>query len=66
MSRAFGDYYIMYYGVISAPEVTQRRTDSNDQFVILHNVGAWDVLTNDETTKIVTYIEVGMILMVAM
>jgi hypothetical protein len=39
MSRAFGDYYIMYYGVISAPEVTQRRTDSNDQFVILHNVG---------------------------
>jgi hypothetical protein len=30
MSRAFDDYYIKYYGVISAPEVTQRRTDNND------------------------------------
>jgi hypothetical protein len=39
MSRAFDDYYIMNYGVISAPEVTHRRTDSNDQFVILPTVG---------------------------
>jgi hypothetical protein len=30
MSRAFDDYYIKDYGVISAPEVTQRRTDNND------------------------------------
>ncbi|ONM62559.1 putative protein phosphatase 2C 33 [Zea mays] len=77
MSRAFDDYYIMNCGVISASEVTQRRSDSNDQFVILPTVGvafsagnffrqAWGVLTNDETMKIVAYIEVGMILMVAM
>ena len=39
MSRAFGVYYIMDCGVISALEVTQRRTDSNDQFVILPTVG---------------------------
>ncbi|ONM10414.1 putative protein phosphatase 2C 33 [Zea mays] len=65
MSRAFDDYYIMDCGIISAPEVTQRRTDNNDQFVILPTVGAWGVLTNDETMKIVAYIEVGMILMVA-
>jgi hypothetical protein len=39
MSRALDDYYIMDYGVISALEVTQRRTDSNDQFVILPTVG---------------------------
>jgi hypothetical protein len=39
MSRAFNDYYIKDCGVISAPEVTQRRTDSNDQFVILATVG---------------------------
>ena len=38
ISRAFEDYYIMDFGVISAPEVTQRRTDSNDQFVILATV----------------------------
>ncbi|AQK82671.1 putative protein phosphatase 2C 33 [Zea mays] len=66
MSRAFDDYYIMDYGVISAPEVTQRRTGSNDQFVILPTVGAWGVLCNDEIIKIVAYIEVDMILMVAM
>jgi hypothetical protein len=38
MSRTFDDYYIMDCGVISALEVTQRRTDSNDQFVILATV----------------------------
>jgi hypothetical protein len=44
-------------GVISTPEVTQRRTDSNDQFVIL---------SNDETIEIMAYIEVCMILMIVM
>jgi hypothetical protein len=39
MSRAFDDYYIMDCGVISTPEVTQRRTDNNDHFVIFPIVG---------------------------
>jgi hypothetical protein len=39
MSRAFDDYYIEDCGIILAPEVTQRRTDNNDQFVILATVG---------------------------
>ena len=39
MSRAFDDYYIKDCGVISAPEVTERRTDNNEQFVILATVG---------------------------
>jgi hypothetical protein len=30
MSRAFDDFYIKDYGVISASEVTQRMTDNND------------------------------------
>jgi hypothetical protein len=38
MSRGFDDYYIVDCGVILAPEVTQTRTDSNDQFVILATV----------------------------
>jgi hypothetical protein len=38
-SRALDDYYIKDCGVISAQEVTQRRTNSNDQFVILAIVG---------------------------
>jgi hypothetical protein len=35
MSRAFDDYYIEDCGIILAPEVTQRRIDNSDQFVIL-------------------------------
>jgi hypothetical protein len=38
MSRAFDNYYIKDCGVISAPEVTQRRIDSNDQFAILATI----------------------------
>ncbi|AQK91337.1 putative protein phosphatase 2C 33 [Zea mays] len=66
MSRAFDNYYIKGCGIISTPEVTQRRTGSNDQFVILATVGVWDVLPNDKTMQIVAYIEVCMVLMVAM
>jgi hypothetical protein len=41
MSRAFDDYYIEDCGVILASEVTQRRTDNNNQFefVILATIG---------------------------
>jgi hypothetical protein len=39
MSRAFDDYYIKDCGIISAPEVTQRSTDSNDQLIIFTTVG---------------------------
>jgi hypothetical protein len=39
MSRAFDDYYIEDCGVILALEVTQGRTNNNDQFVILATVG---------------------------
>ena len=39
MSRMFNNYYIKDCDVISASEVTQRRTDSNEQFVILATVG---------------------------
>jgi hypothetical protein len=40
MSRVFDDYYIEDRGVIlMTQEVTQRRTDNNDQFVILTTIG---------------------------
>jgi serine/threonine protein phosphatase PrpC len=39
MSRAFGDYCVKDYGVISTPEVTQRRITARDQFVILATDG---------------------------
>ena len=36
--RVIDDYYIKDCGVILAPEVTQRRIDNSDQFVILATV----------------------------
>ena len=39
MSCAFDDYYIEDRGVILTQEVTQRRNDNKDQFVILAIVG---------------------------
>ena len=39
MSRAFGDYCIKDYGLISVPEVTQRNITSKDQFVVLATDG---------------------------
>ncbi|KAG8067908.1 hypothetical protein GUJ93_ZPchr0005g15854 [Zizania palustris] len=53
MSRAFGDYCVKDYGVISAPDVTQWRITSRDQFVILATDGVWDVVSNEEAVQIV-------------
>jgi hypothetical protein len=39
LASLIDDYYIEDCGVILAPEVTQRRIDNSDQFVILATVG---------------------------
>jgi hypothetical protein len=39
MSHAFDDYYIKDCSVIAVLEMTQRRTDNNDQFIVLTIVG---------------------------
>lgn len=54
MSRAFGDYCIKEYGLVSVPEVTQRHITSRDQFVILATDGVWDVISNQEAVEIVS------------
>lgn len=54
MSRAFGDYCVKDFGLISVPEVTQRRITSNDQFVVMATDGVWDVISNQEAVKIVS------------
>jgi hypothetical protein len=38
MSHAFDDYYIEDCSIILALEMTQRRTDNNNQFIILATV----------------------------
>lgn len=54
MSRAFGDYCVKGFGLISVPEVTQRNITSRDQFVVLATDGVWDVISNEEAVQIVS------------
>ncbi|KAI4338304.1 hypothetical protein L6164_016646 [Bauhinia variegata] len=54
LSRAFGDYCVKDFGVISVPDVTQRKLISKDQFVILATDGVWDVISNQEAVEIVS------------
>ncbi|RVW97905.1 putative protein phosphatase 2C 73 [Vitis vinifera] len=54
MSRAFGDYCVKDFGLISVPEVTHRNITSRDQFVVLATDGVWDVVSNQEAVQIVS------------
>ncbi|XP_072976662.1 probable protein phosphatase 2C 34 [Typha angustifolia] len=54
MSRAFGDYCLKDYGLISAPEVTQRSINQKDKFIVLATDGIWDVISNQEAIEIVS------------
>ncbi|KAI5082914.1 hypothetical protein GOP47_0002657 [Adiantum capillus-veneris] len=53
MARAFGDYILKNFGVISVPEITHRRISKNDKFVVLATDGVWDVLSNEQVVRIV-------------
>ncbi|GKV31427.1 hypothetical protein SLEP1_g40114 [Rubroshorea leprosula] len=57
ISRAFGDYCVKDFGLISVPDVTQRNITNKDQFVILATDGVWDVISNQEAVKIVSSTE---------
>ncbi|XP_010259459.1 PREDICTED: probable protein phosphatase 2C 73 [Nelumbo nucifera] len=54
MSRAFGDYCVKDFGLISVPEVTQRSITTKDQFIVLATDGLWDVISNQEVVDIVS------------
>ncbi|KAF3567652.1 hypothetical protein DY000_02010949 [Brassica cretica] len=53
MARAFGDFCLKEYGVISIPEFTHRVLTDKDQFIVLASDGIWDVLSNEEVVDIV-------------
>lgn len=53
MARAFGDFCLKEFGLISVPEITFRCTTDKDEFVVLATDGIWDVLTNEEVVEIV-------------
>ncbi|KAL8130672.1 hypothetical protein V2J09_019827 [Rumex salicifolius] len=53
MARAFGDFCLKEYGVISVPEFAHRTLTEKDQFIVLASDGIWDVLSNEEVVEIV-------------
>ncbi|XP_030459526.1 probable protein phosphatase 2C 52 [Syzygium oleosum] len=53
MARAFGDFCLKEYGVISIPEFSHRVLTERDQFIVLASDGVWDVLSNEEVVEIV-------------
>lgn len=54
MARAFGDFCLKDYGVISVPEFFHWSLTEKDQFVILASDGVWDVLSNQQAVDIVS------------
>ncbi|CAA6654686.1 unnamed protein product [Spirodela intermedia] len=54
MARAFGDFCLKEFGIISTPQVTYRKLTERDEFVVLATDGVWDVLSNEEVVKIVS------------
>lgn len=53
MARAFGDFQLKNYGVISVPQVSYRHLSERDQFIVLATDGVWDVLSNERVVSIV-------------
>ncbi|KOM57981.1 hypothetical protein LR48_Vigan11g101400 [Vigna angularis] len=53
MARAFGNFCLKDYGLISVPDVSYRKLTKQDEFVVLASDGVWDVLTNSEVINIV-------------
>ncbi|XP_019160793.1 PREDICTED: probable protein phosphatase 2C 33 [Ipomoea nil] len=53
MARAFGDFCLKDFGLISVPEVSYRRLTDKDEFIVLATDGIWDVLSNEEVVKVV-------------
>lgn len=53
MARAFGDFCLKDFGLISVPEISYRRITEKDEFVVLATDGIWDVLSNKEVVDIV-------------
>ncbi|KAH7689216.1 Protein-serine/threonine phosphatase protein [Dioscorea alata] len=53
MARAFGDFCLKDYGLISVPDISYRHLTDKDEFVVLASDGVWDVLSNKEVVDIV-------------
>lgn len=54
MARAFGDFCLKDYGLISTPQLSSWKLTEKDEFVVLATDGLWDVLSNKQVVKTVS------------
>ncbi|XP_030446953.1 probable protein phosphatase 2C 6 [Syzygium oleosum] len=54
MARAFGDFCLKDFGLISVPDIYYRHLSEGDEFIIMATDGVWDVLSNKEAIDIVS------------
>ena len=52
LSRAFGDWELKNYGVISDPYVTKTYINDNDKYIIIATDGVWDILDDSDVYEI--------------
>ena len=57
LSRAFGDWELKSYGVISEPHVTKIDINDNDKYVLIATDGIWDILDDADAYEISKDIE---------
>ena len=48
LSRAFGDWELKTYGVISEPHVVKMNIEDDDKFIVIASDGVWDVLEDED------------------
>ena len=52
LTRAFGDYELKHYGVISVPHIEKYEINFEDKYVIIASDGVWDVLSEKDVFNI--------------
>ena len=57
LSRAFGDWELKSYGVISDPHVTKININENDKYIVVATDGIWDVLDDADVYEISKNVE---------
>ncbi|XP_030472263.1 probable protein phosphatase 2C 33 [Syzygium oleosum] len=53
MARAFGDFCLKNFGLISVPDLSCLCLSEKDEFIVLASDGIWDVLSNKEVVEII-------------
>ncbi|KAF8038470.1 hypothetical protein BT93_B1111 [Corymbia citriodora subsp. variegata] len=53
MARAFGDFCLKNFGLISVPDLSCLCLSEKDEFIVLATDGIWDVLSNKEVVEII-------------